>query len=404
MNEITNIGRRLRARRDELEWTQAYVAEHASISDRTLGMLERGEKPNFNWSTIVAVAKVLDLDPTEINGKRSRVTPLGGAGVLEVRNAVYDPAYLPGLPSTTTGEPATVTELKADLDRAYGAYFAGQFGALAAELPPLLAKCRATQTHLEARDVAGVYSHAWQLAACLLTQTGRTDAALAATERAISTAQDDTDEWRQATMYGTYSWVLLHAGRHLDGEKLAVQVADTIKPSLEPGVDPRRLVAWGGLMLHAAVLAGGAGRIDEADDYFAYARAGAGLLEEDRHDYWVSFGPSHVGVQMTHVNTGQQRPEKAMRAHRQIRPADLLPVQRARHLLNVAELHRLGRRREHAEAAASQAVRIGGKEWFKQQRFGATLVDRLERDNARTSSALRGLRSTLGEGVAGGAL
>lgn len=400
MNEITNIGRRLRARRDELELTQAYVAEHAGISERTLGMLERGEKPNFNWSTIVAVAKALDIDPTEINDKRSRVAPIGGAGVLQVRNAVYDPEFLPGLPSETTGEPATLAELRADLDRAYGAYFAGQFGALAAELPPLLARCRATQTHLNRRDVAGVYSHVWQLAACLLTQTGRTDAALAATERAIATAQDDTDEWRQATMYGTYSWVLLHAGRHEDGERLAVRVADSIKPDITPGVDPRRLVAWGGLMLHAAVLAGGAGRLDDADEYFAYARAGAGLLEEDRHDYWVSFGPSHVGVQMTHVNTGQQRPEKAMRAHRQIRAADLMPVQRARHLLNVSEIHRLGRQREKAEAAASQAVKIGGQEWFRQQRFGATLVDRLERDNARASSALRDLRNLVGNGGA----
>ena len=402
MNEITSIGRRIRERREELEWTQATLADKAGVTDKTVGMLERGAKPNFNWSTIVKIAKALDLDPGEINGKRNRVTPIAGTGVLEVRNAVYDPATLPGLPSQTTGEPSTPTELWADLERSYGAYFAGEFGVLASELPGLLSRCRTTQAHLEKRDVAGVYSHTWQLAACLLTQTGKIDAALAATERAITTAQDDPDEWRQATMYGTYSWVLLHAGRHEDGEKLAIQVADAIKPSLEPNVDPRRLVAWGGLMLHAAVLAGGAGRIGEADDYFAYARAGAGLLEEDRHDYWVSFGPSHVGVQLTHVNTGHKRPEKAMRAHRQIRPSDLMPVQKARHLLNIAEIHRLGRRRDEAEAAASQAVKIGGREWFRQQRFGATLVDRLERDAARTSSTLRGLRSMVGD--SGGAV
>lgn len=401
MNEITRIGATIRGRREELEWTQANLAEKAQVTEKTVGSLERGAKPNFRWTTIAAIAKALDLDPGEINGKRSRVTPVGGSGVLEVRNAVYDPATLPGLPSAQTGEPSSVAELWQDLERAYGAYFAGQFGALASELPGLLSRCRATQAHLERRDVAGVYAHAWQLAACLLTQTGRTDAALAATERAIAVTQDDTDEWRQATMYGTYSWVLLHAGRHLEGEKLAVQVADTIKPSLEPGVDRDQLIAWGGLTLHAAVLAGGAGRLEEADEYFAFARAGAGLLEEDKSKYWVPFGPSHVGVQMTHVNTGQQRPDKAMRAHRQVRPKDLLPVQSARHLLNVSEIHRLGRKREQAEAAAKQAVGIGGREWFKNQRFGATLVDRLERDNSRTSSTLRGLRSMVGEGGGG---
>src|SRR5690625_7025029 len=48
----------------------------------------------------------------------------------------------------------------------------------------------------------------------------------------FAVAQDDTDEWRASTMYGTYSWVLLHAGRHLDGEQLAVRAADTIRPDL----------------------------------------------------------------------------------------------------------------------------------------------------------------------------
>src|SRR5699024_6301845 len=194
------------------------------------------------------------------------------------------------------------------------------------------------------------------------------------------------------------------AGADPDGEQLAVRAADTIKPSLEPGVDPRRLVAWGGLRLHAAVLAGGGERIDEADQYLSYARAGAGLLEQDRHDYWVSFGPSHVGVQTTHINTALQRPDKAIRAHVHVHGNDLFRVQKARHLLNLAEIRRMQKRREDAEAATSQSVKIGGEEWFKQQRFGATLVARLEQDARRTSEALRGLRGVIGEGAMGGAV
>lgn len=403
MDEITRIGTRLKGRRAELDWSQEHLSETAGVSTRTISKLERGTQQNFSWATIVRLSQAMDLDPTEINGKRSKVTPIGG-GVLAVRNAVYDPATLPGLPSPDTGEPATLTELRADLDRAYGAYFSGEFGALAAELPELLSRCHATQTHLGRTETAAVYSHTWQLAACLLTQTGRTDAALAATERAIAVAQDDTDEWRASTMYGTYSWVLLHAGRHLDGEQLAVRAADTIRPDLTPNADPRRLVAWGGLMLHAAVLAGGGERVDEADEYLAYARAGAGLLETDRHDYWVSFGPSHVGVQTAHINTGLQRPERAIRAHRNVHGDDLFRVQKARHLLNVAEIRRLQKRREDAEAAAGQAVRVGGSEWFRQQRFGATLVARLEQDARRASPTLRGLRGMIGEGAMGGAV
>lgn len=393
MNEITRMGARLKARRVDLGWSQIQLSSESGVSERTIGSIERGQ--SFRWSTVAKLAVALDMDPTEVNDKRSRIAPVG-PGVLAVRNAVYDPSHLPGLTSEQTGEPATVEELKDDLERAYGAYFAGEFGALAAELPALLARCRATQTHLGRTETAGVYAHVWQLAACLLTQTGKTDAALAATERAISTAQDDTDEWRQATMYGTYSWVLLHAGRYREGEQLATRIADTIKPDLNPAVDRRQMVAWGGLMLHAAVLAGGGERVEEADEYLTWARAGAGLLGEDRHDYWVSFGPSHVGVQTAHINTGFRRPDRVLKAHKQVHAGDLFAVQRARHMLNISESLRLRKRPEQAEAAARQAFTIGGDQWARQQRFGVTLVSNLEADASRPSDALRELRGVLG--------
>lgn len=400
MDEITRIGRRIRDRRAELGISQEGLSNESSVAVRTIRALERGQKTNFQWSTIVRISRALDMDPNEINDKRSRVQPSGG-GVLEVRNAIYDPSTLPGLPPLESGEPASLAELHTDLERAYGAYFSGEFAALAAELPDLLSRCHATQTHLGRTETAAVYAHTWQLAACLLTQTGRTDAALAATERAIQVAQDDTDEWRAWTMYGTYSWVLLHTGRHLDGEQLAVRAADAIKPEFTPDADPRRLVAWGGLMLHAAVLAGGAERVSEADEYLAYARAGAGLLGADHHVYWVSFGPSHVGVQTAHINTGLKRPDRALKAHRGIEGDDLFDVQEARHMLNVAESLRLRGRRDQAEAAARNAVKIGGDEWFRQQRFGATLIAALEKDAARPSETLRGLRDLVGDGGGG---
>src|SRR5699024_8855270 len=249
-----------------------------------------------------------------------------------------------------------VDSLWRDVERCYGAYFEGEFGVLAAELPGLLSRCRATRATSVA-EVAAPLAHTYQLAACLLVHVGKSDAALAASERAITVAQDDFDEWRAATMYGTYAWVMLHNGRYADAEALAVRVADTITPAMSPKADPRQLTAWGGLMMHAAVLAGGAGRRDDADEYLAATRAGGALMQSDRHDYWVSFGPSQVGVQTAHIHTALESPEVALRAHAHIHPSDLLPIQRARHLLNVSASLRMKRKPEQAERIAVQAIR-----------------------------------------------
>jgi|SRR5690625_4690587 len=312
MNDVTSLGARLRARRRELGWTQEELAERAGLSADIISRVERGARKSYRWSTIVSMSKAMDIDPGDMVGKGNHISQTGAASVLAVRDAIYDPSLLPGLPSETTGEPATPAELWADVERSYGTYFSGEFGVLASELPAMLAHARATQAAEGRRAAAPSLAHTYQLAACMLVHVGKTDAALAATERAITVAQDDADQWRAATLYGTYAWVLLHAARYDDGIRLATGVADTITPAMNPKADPRQLTAWGGLMMHSAVLAGAAGRRDDADEYLAAARAGGALMQSDRHDYWVSFGPSQVAVQTAHIHTATESPEIAL--------------------------------------------------------------------------------------------
>lgn len=403
MDDITSIGARLRARRNEIGWTQDQLAEHAGLSADMVGRVERGARRSCRWSTIVAMSQAMDVDPGDLLTKHSQLSAtVGDASILRVRNAVYDPALLPGLPSHhDTGEPAARDELWRDVQRAYGAYFAGEFGVLAAELPDLLGRCRASQTATTRAEAAAPYAHAYQLAACLLVHAGKSDAAQAAAERALAAIQDDVDEWRAATMYGTYAWVMLHTGRYRQAEDLVVGVADTIVPAMTPKADPRQLTAWGGLMMHAGVLAAGADRGEEARAYLAAARASGALMGSDRHDYWVSFGPSQVEVQEAHVSTGLEDPDAVLRAHRRVQPGDLLAIQQGRHLLNVAAALRMKRRNGDAERAALRAVDVGGQEWFRHQRFAAAVVSDLEADGTQPSEGVRMLRSALGTAVGG---
>ncbi|GAB3214145.1 hypothetical protein GCM10027294_52030 [Marinactinospora endophytica] len=397
MDEIISIGPRLRSRRTELGWTQEELSDRAGISADLIGKLERGVRRSCRWSTIVKLAQALDLDPGDLTGKGSRVTPTGENGILAVRNAIYDPVLLPGLDVREDIASASPDELWRSVERSYGAYFAGEFGVLAADLPGLLSACRLAREDHGAAVVAAAFSHAYQLAASLLVHAGRDDAALTAVERAITAVREGDDEYRAATMYGTYAWALLHIGRYREAERLVVRIADGIRPAMTPKTDPHQLSAWGGLMLYAAVIAGSDGREDDAEEYLAAAGAAAALMTQDRHDYWVSFGPSQVAMQSTHIWTALEQPEKALRAHRRLDRHDLLPIQWGRHLLNVSYSLRLRRRTDQAIHVAAEARAIS-PEWFRHQRFAASLVDGLRQDKARISGVLAEMVSDIRHG------
>ncbi|RBQ21637.1 hypothetical protein DP939_02695 [Spongiactinospora rosea] len=387
MNDAsTTIGQRLRSLRAARGLTQAELAEAAEVSIDLVSKLERDVRESMSWASMAKLARALDVDPGVIAGKGSRLNPAPGGTVLTVRDLVIAPDLLPDVAPTHDGEPPTAEELWRLVERAYGAYFSGEFGVLAADLPDLVARCR----WLQAADLvaaAGPLAHAWQLAACLLVHTGRDDAASIAAERAIYAARHGDDEWRSATMYGTYSWVLLHQGRLTEAEHLAATQADKIEIAISRA-QPQQITAWGGLILHAAVAAGGRGDADRALDYLRTAAAGAARAGEDRHDYWVSFGPSHVAVQQAHIMTALGRPEAALKAARTVDSGCLFTVQHGRHLLNVGR-SLLERRRVDDAVEVTARAQSMSPEWFRHQQFAKSLALDLADRKSRITGPLR---------------
>src|SRR5699024_11342128 len=69
---------------------------------------------SVRWSTIVSLSQAMDIDPGEMTGKGNRVSHVGDASVLAVRNAIYDPANLPGMAVAYTEEPSTVDSLRSE--------------------------------------------------------------------------------------------------------------------------------------------------------------------------------------------------------------------------------------------------------------------------------------------------
>ncbi|GIH69230.1 helix-turn-helix domain-containing protein [Sphaerimonospora thailandensis] len=389
----TTLGQRLRALRMERGYSQQELAGRAGVSVDLVSMLERDVRESMSWASMIKLARALDVDPGALAGKSPHLEPVPGAAVLTVRDTVINPGLLPGLHPDHDGEPATPADLWRLVEKAYGAYFAGEFGVLAADLPNLIGECRLLESS-DPATAATPLAHAWQLAACLLVHTGRDDAAAIAAERAIHAGRNGDDPWRLATLYGTYSWVMLHQGRLEAAEKLAADTADGIEPSLSR-TKPQQLTAWGGLILHAAVASGARGDRARAEEYLRVATAGATRADADRHDYWVSFGPSHVAVQTAHIMTALRRPDTALKASARIQRADLFPVQYGRHLLNVGRSLLEQRRTDEAIEATSRARDLS-PEWFRHQGFARSLVSDLVARKARLTTPLRDLVQTIG--------
>ncbi|MEV1241566.1 hypothetical protein ACIBO2_15410 [Nonomuraea sp. NPDC050022] len=161
-------------------------------------------------------------------------------------------------------------------------------------------------------------------------------------------------------------------------------------------VESGQLTAWGGLVLNAAVACGARGDRTQAEEYLSVARAGAARAGSDRHDYWVSFGPSHVGVQTTHIMTALNRPDAALKASGDVQRGDLLPVQWGRHRLNDARALLELRKSDAAEEAAAEAKAVS-VEWFRHQGFARSVVDDLVDHRQRLSAPLRDLVSAFEE-------
>lgn len=62
---MAEFGRRVRARRLELEWTIERLAEHSGLHWTYVGSIERGRR-NVSLKNIVILAAALGLDPGDL--------------------------------------------------------------------------------------------------------------------------------------------------------------------------------------------------------------------------------------------------------------------------------------------------------------------------------------------------
>lgn len=388
-----SIGGRLQRLRRDRGLSQEELAERAAVSTSVVQKLEQGRRGSARTSTLIQLANALDVDVSELVGKRPRLDRDDDVSVLALRDVLLAPDLLPEVEAlAAAGRAPSSDELRRMVAAAWADYWGGRFSRLTASLPRLVATARAAQDG-DTRGAAPLLAQAYQLVACLLVHLGKDDLAALGAERAITAAGRGDDELQWATLHGTYAWTLLHQGRTEAAERHALWIAEKIEPSMSRATLPH-LTVWGGLVLWAMAAAVAGGRKAAAIDCIGLARSAAGRFEDgDRLDYQVNFGMTQVAMQTVHAYAVLREPAKALKAAPGVDRAQLQTISWGRHLIDVAQAQVDARDLRGAERTLTAAEGMSS-EWFRHQGPARSLVGDLVAESRRLSPNLRRLAAS----------
>lgn len=389
MEYSEGIGDRIARLRYRRKLTQEQLAERAGLSVDIVRKLEQGQRQTARLSTLNALARALDVEPSVIVGQpttfeaRDEGDP---ASVLALRQAVSPVSELLG-EEPDPEEPPTVGALRASLRSTEQVRREGRMGRIGAVLPQLIADARAASRAYTGADRAAAWSvlaEAYQVAATTLAALGKEDAAFTALERAAAAVRQGDDPHLETVGVSTLSWVLMKQGRLEDAERVALATAERIEPGFRSR--PVDLSLWGILLLRAATAAVRLDKHQAVTELLRMAGAAAARIGEDRLDYATPFGPTNVGVANVNFLVEQEQAGQAVKAARQVPDLGILPpTWQARFHVDRALAHADLGQDEGATRALLTAESIA-PEWMRYHGTARRVVGELRgRERRRTS-------------------
>jgi transcriptional regulator with XRE-family HTH domain len=391
MNDASTIGDRLKRLRGDRGLTQEELAEASGVSYSVISMLERNKRTSARLSTISRLAVALDVEIGELVDRRDHLHgDRDGGRVLAVRDALLNPALLPGVDSADGGEPTPLAELNAHVIAAWEHYWAGRFGELLASLPGLVGEARITHRALGVAAVEPL-ALAYDVAANLMVQIGRTDLGAVAAERAIVLAHGGDDPLLWSTLHTSYARVLLFQGRYEEAVSLVTSMAERIQPSFSDGDE--EITAWGKLLLTAIAPTVALDR--DPAELLNLAEAGAVRVRRPMRTYHHNaFSLPAVHMQAAYAYSTLRKPGQALQAAGQIRPGDLDGINWGAHLMDVAQAHVEAGHRKTAIRALLEAREVSPV-WFRHQRVAKDAVAEIRERETRLSPELKSLARSL---------
>ncbi|MGW5232406.1 helix-turn-helix domain-containing protein [Streptomyces nodosus] len=359
--------------------TQEQLAEAAEVSVGVVRKLERGGTASL--PSLLAIASTLGTDIAVLLGQQAPRRSMDRderAALRTLSAATHDAAI--GIPANT--EPGTVTELRAVVQHADTAYWAGRYTELGTLLAALLPEARARYDAAgtdEREAAAGLLADVFQTAGMAANVWGSRDLAYAALTYGRQIAVQAGDDLREAHLAATTAWVNLRDGRTAQGFALAAARAERIEPRMSEH-DPDRLSVYGQLVTNAAVAASrGGASADTAREYLSQAHAvGARLGSEyARGGHAQPYGPLYAATQAMSIAVALGNTAGALRLMDTVRLDETVPLAtRARYGLDVALTHVECRRWDRA-ADTLEAVCTMAPGWVQHQMLPGVIISRL---------------------------
>lgn len=395
---MITIGDRIRSLREFRDLTQEELADRAGVHVDTIRKLEQGVRQSARINTLRALARALDVQLERLVGQPTVTQQLtDDGGLLALRDAIQDFGALPGVLADPDLEDPPGEQVWTDSVReATSLYWQGDYSRLSGMLPLLLRDGRAVARQTPTERVWVQLALAYQLAACLATQSGHPDWAYTAVERQLAAADRASDPLLEGMGVSTLSWVLLRQGRWEQAQDIAERKADALEPSFRKST-PTQLAVYGNLLVAAATPAARRDRHDDAVQMLTAAEAAA-VRSGPVRAYGTAFSLVDVRTQKVNIalagSTG--RPDEALRFSGDVNLEEISrPVHSASYRVDVAQAkYQTG----DCDGALDTLLEVEGDqpEWIRFQALATSTVREMLETERRRNTPLRSLAARLG--------
>lgn len=399
---VQSIGDQLGRLRTQHGLTQELLAERSGISVDVIRKLEQGARVTARIKTLVALANAMDANVSVLITPRQTLAPLEedrDPALDAIRHAVT----YGGVPGLDGPEDEPVNDetaaLEAGAGTAWKVWQAGDYSAVAALLPTLLAEARHACREMSGDDQVAAYGHlatAYEAAAGVAIMLGKDDLAWLAAERAVNAGQRNGSTVVAASTRHWASWILRRQGRYAESVAVATRAAEDHEPSLMRAT-PAELAVWGGLLVNASGAAARDEQVERADELLSFARAAAARLGRDHTDRWSVFGPRLIAqTAVTNaVEVGDFEQALHLAPAVTVTDGPLPPTWEARYLLGLAQAQVEQRHDAEAVDTLAAAARLA-PEWVRYYRLARDVTLDLwrrpgQRHNARLARLVRHL-------------
>jgi transcriptional regulator with XRE-family HTH domain len=352
--------------------TRKLFADRVGRSVAWVDKVERGERALTKLPLLERVADVLQVPIEVLTSDQESVRAAECPDAVELaalREALQRYDAIAGAVLARPGESQEpdLTRLRSQVRYVWMAFQASDYATVSQTLPGLLIEAEQTADALTGsaqNEARHVLAQAYQMVASTARKIGAYDLEWLAADRGIAVV----DQVGDLVVVGGAVFRLVNALLDNDGSRAAVETARSAGARLGRGMSravPAHLSIYGHVMLQGAMAAAAAQDQATAQELFGEARTMAGLLGQDRNDYWTAFGPTNVVIHEVCALVEAGEPGRAVETAGQLAPEVLagLPKERhASHLVTLARAYSHAGRREEAVSAVLEADERAPKE------------------------------------------